>query len=82
MGPGDRTERALAAYYGALERLAEAARGYARAAFERPLDSPAADRVDSWRGELLAALRAVERARRAALRGTGAMPRRRGRGAG
>ena len=47
MGPSDGTERALAAYYAALERLAEAARGYARAAFEPPLDSPAAaDRVE------------------------------------
>ena len=81
MGPSDRTERALAAYYAALERLAEAARGYARAAFDQPLGSPAADRADSWRGELLAALRAVERARRAALRGTGVLPRA-GRGAG
>jgi transposase len=51
-GERDRLGRA---YARALERLAEAARGYARAAFEPPLDSPAAaDRVDSWRGELLA----------------------------
>ena len=83
MGPGDRTQRALAAYYGALERVAEAARGYARAAFEPPLARPAAaDHVDFWRRELFAALRAEQRARRAALRGTGVLPRRRGRGAG
>ena len=83
MGLSDRTERAPAAYYAALERLAEAARGYARAAFEQPLDSPAAaDRVDFWRGELLAALRAEQRARRAALRGAGVLPRRRAPGAG
>ena len=51
------------ANYAALERLAQAARGYAHAAFEQPIDSQAAvDRVDFWREELLAALRAAERA--------------------
>ena len=54
---------ALGTDYAALERLAGAARGYAHAAFERPIDSQAAvERVDFWREELLAALRAAERA--------------------